>query len=99
MLVMAQAALEDPGFAQAARYESLIRLAEAIRAGAGVDNLFALLVEQMRGVVPFDAMAQFDETSTKVKWHYERPSGSTGPCPLQAAHSPDTVAGWVHARQ
>jgi len=96
---MTQSTLEDPAPAQAARYESLIRLAEAIRPGTGVDNLFALLVEQMRGVVPFDAMAQFDETSTKVNWHYERPSGSTGPCPLQATDSTDTVAGWVHAHQ
>jgi formate hydrogenlyase transcriptional activator len=96
---MVDAVLENEDAAPAARYESLIRLAEAIRSGAGVDNLFGLLVEHLRGVVPFDAIAQFDETSTKVNWHNERPTGGPQPCPLQGADSSDTVAGWVHERQ
>jgi formate hydrogenlyase transcriptional activator len=85
------------GVAQAARYESLIRLADAIRSKGASGDLFSLLVDELRHVVPFDAIAQFDETSTKVNWRHERPSGE--PCPLQAGDKADSVAWWVHENQ
>lgn len=94
---MADALLEDAGPEQALRYESLIRLAEAIRSGEGVDDLFGLLVDELRRVVSFDAIAQFDETSTKINWRNERPP--IEPCPFQGPRTADSVAGWVHEHQ
>jgi formate hydrogenlyase transcriptional activator len=94
---MAHAMIDPAGSAQAARYESLIRLADAIRSRSGDDDLFTLLVDELRRVVPFDAIAQFDETSTKVNWYHERSSHE--PCPLQGAEKTESVAWWVHENQ
>jgi len=81
---------------QAARYESLIRLAEAIRSQRD-DDLFALLADELRAVVQFDAIAQFDETGVKVNWRHSMPSGSV--CPLAPHEREESVAAWVHQHQ
>jgi formate hydrogenlyase transcriptional activator len=52
------------------RYESLIRLAEAIRSHRDQKDLFQLLADELRQVVPFDAMAQCDHAGNKVYWHF-----------------------------
>jgi formate hydrogenlyase transcriptional activator len=52
-----------------ARYESLIRVADSIRAQHDPQALFSVLVEELRPVIPFDAIAQYDESSSKVNWH------------------------------
>src|SRR6202035_3399948 len=52
------------------RYESLIRLAEAIRSHRDQKDLFQLLADELRQVVPFDAMAQCDHAGNKVNWHF-----------------------------
>jgi formate hydrogenlyase transcriptional activator len=88
---------EVTGAAQAARYESLFRLAEAIRSRTGDDDLFGLLVDELRRTVPFDAIAQFDETSTKINGRNEGASGD--PWPLQIADETESVASWVHENQ
>src|SRR5260370_42636154 len=51
-----------------ARYESLIRLAEAIREHRDPNELFRFLARELRQVVQFDALAQFDEAANKVNW-------------------------------
>jgi formate hydrogenlyase transcriptional activator len=79
-----------------ARYEALIRLAEAIRSHEGGDGLFELLANHLRGVVQFDSVAQFDETATKVYWRHYEPRSST--CPL-ASEKEASVASWVHEHQ
>ena len=94
---MRETAVAHSGAEPAARYESLIRLADAIRSQHGPDDLFGLLVDELRRVVPFDAIAQFDETSTKVNWRYERPSD--GVCPLTSAEKEESVPWWVHQHQ
>jgi hypothetical protein len=53
----------------AARYESLIRLSQAIRAHRDPAQLFDLLVKELRQVVPFDAIAQYDDQANKTHWH------------------------------
>ena len=53
----------------AARYESLIRIAAAIRSQKRPQDLFELLVQELGQVVSFDGIAQFDEDSNKVYWH------------------------------
>ena len=52
------------------RYESLIRLAEAIRSHRDQKDLFQVLADELRQVVPFDAMSQTDHTGNKVNWHF-----------------------------
>jgi formate hydrogenlyase transcriptional activator len=52
-----------------ARYESLIRLADSIRVQHETTGIFHALVKELKPVIPFDAIAQFDEASNKVNWH------------------------------
>jgi len=81
------------------RYESLIRLATAIRAHRDPEKLFHVLVRELCSVVPFDAIAQFDESSNKVHWHLgevcNRPGTETG---TELAKE-ETLAWWVHLHQ
>src|SRR3954463_15920007 len=53
----------------AARYESLIRLAGGVRSHHDGRELFELLARELRRVVPFDAIAQYDDGPNKVNWH------------------------------
>jgi formate hydrogenlyase transcriptional activator len=88
---------EVAGAAQAARYESLIRLTGAIRSRTEDDDLFGLLVDELRRTVRFDAIAQFDDTSSKINGRNEGASGE--PWPLQIAEETESVARWVHENQ
>jgi formate hydrogenlyase transcriptional activator len=82
----------------AARYESLIRIATAVRSQKDPQDLFELLVKELGQVVQFDAIAQYDERSNKVHWHM---------CP--GCRKPDsvpseidkegTLAAWVYRNQ
>lgn len=51
----------------AGRYEALIRILHLIREAADPQDLFNLLVEELGKVVPFDALAQFDESSNRIR--------------------------------
>jgi formate hydrogenlyase transcriptional activator len=81
-----------------ARYESLIRLAESIRAQRDPNGLFCVLVHELRQVVPFDGIAQFDEAANKVNWHFcephERPRVSPSDVPKD-----ESIAWWVYEHQ
>ncbi len=81
-----------------ARYESLIRLAESIRAQRDPNGLFCVLVHELRKVVPFDGIAQFDEAANKVNWHFcephEQPSVSPADVPKE-----ESIAWWVYEHQ
>jgi formate hydrogenlyase transcriptional activator len=81
----------------APRYESLIRLADAIRSHRDQKDLFQLLVDELRHVVPFDVMAQCDHAGNKVNWHFSEPYDCEKPVP----HIPkeETVAWWVDRTQ
>jgi formate hydrogenlyase transcriptional activator len=96
---MAGATLELPSEQSVgARYESLIRLAASIRAQHETKALFRALVNELRPVIPFDAIAQFDESSKKVNWHL------CDSCPKQAPHPAEvqlegTLPWWVAENQ
>jgi formate hydrogenlyase transcriptional activator len=81
-----------------ARYESLIRLAESIRAQRDPNGLFCVLVHELSQVVPFDGIAQFDEAANKVNWHFcephEQPSVSPSDVPKE-----ESIAWWVYEHQ
>jgi formate hydrogenlyase transcriptional activator len=79
------------------RYEALIRLAEAIRTHQQPADLFQVLVRELREVVQFDAIAQFDVDLNKVNWHLgERCTGDKSCHDLQTE---ETIAWWVQQHQ
>ncbi len=82
----------------AARYESLIRIATAVRSQKQSQDLFALLVEELGQVVPFDAIAQYDEGSNKVHWHL-CPGCRKPDCAPQDIDKDETLAAWVFRNQ
>jgi formate hydrogenlyase transcriptional activator len=81
-----------------ARYESLIRLADLIRAQHEPRELFRLLVNELRPVISFDAIAQFDESSKKVNWHLCESCQQLSP-PPSAVQIEETLAWWVFENQ
>jgi formate hydrogenlyase transcriptional activator len=76
------------------RYESLIRLAEAIRSHRDQKDLFQLLADELHQVVPFDAMAQCDHAGNKVNWHFSETYDSER---FRVSEIPreESVAWWV----
>ena len=82
----------------ASRYEALIRIANSVRAQKNPDDLFQILVDELRQVVRFDAIAQFDESANKIRWHL------CSAC-LQPKEKPDeidreeTLASYVYREQ
>ena len=87
-----------PERALGARYQSLIRLAESVRAQRDPDELFRVLVDELRQVVEFDAVAQFDETSNKVNWRFCECCAQTVSSP-RAIPKEETPAWWVYEHQ
>src|ERR1700733_15794616 len=82
----------------AARYESLIRIAAAVRSQKDSQDLFGLLIEELGQVVRFDAIAQFDEGSNKVHWHMC--AGCRRPSSLPSeADKEETLPAWVFRNQ
>ncbi|MGD1074134.1 MAG: sigma 54-interacting transcriptional regulator [Bryobacteraceae bacterium] len=80
----------------AARYESLIRLADSIRAHRTPRDLFGVLVEELQQVVPFDGIAQFDESANKIQWHLCEECTKSN---LLQPRKENTVAWWVYQNQ
>jgi len=85
-----------PDESVAARYESLIRLADSIRAQRAPRELFDILVEELSQIVRFDAIAQFDEGANKVHWHLCSTCAETHPEPPPKE---ETLAWWVYQNQ
>ena len=80
-----------------ARYRALIRIAQAIRGHRDPKEVFDLLTAELRGVLPFDGIVQFDEAANKVYWNHrcEQKSRETPP----ALNPEDTLAWWVYRNQ
>jgi formate hydrogenlyase transcriptional activator len=81
-----------------ARYESLIRLAEAIRSHRDQNDLFQLLADELRQVVAFDAMAHCDHAGNKVHWHFSEELDSRV-SRVSDIPKEETVGWWVHHTQ
>src|SRR5712671_223128 len=81
-----------------ARYESLIRLGDSIRAQHEPEALFRILVNELSSVIPFDAIAQCDESSKKVHWHLGESCQQHGPPPSDTQIE-QTLAWWVVENQ
>ena len=81
-----------------ARYESLIRLADSIRAHHEPKALFLVLVNELSQVIPFDGIAQYDESSKKVNWYLCERCKQLGPAPSDIEIE-QTLAWWVVENQ
>jgi formate hydrogenlyase transcriptional activator len=97
MQMMAVARVE-PDRSTADRYEALIRIANSIRSRTEPQELFNILVQELSRVIPFDGIAQFDEESNKVNWHF---GGECQPCHRSPAEveREETIASWVFRNQ
>jgi formate hydrogenlyase transcriptional activator len=82
----------------ASRYESMIRLAEAIRSHRDQKDLFHLLVNELRHVVPFDAMAQKDHAGNRINWHFSE-AYESGISRVSDIPNEESVAWWVDRNQ
>src|SRR5579883_2935711 len=81
----------------AGRYEALIRLSEAIRTHPA-DDLFQVLVRELREVVQFDAVAQYDEELNKINW-YMGERCKPGVKPSHDLKKEESIAWWVKQNQ
>jgi formate hydrogenlyase transcriptional activator len=81
-----------------ARYRALIRIAQAIRGHRNPKELFDLLTCELRGVLPFDGIVQFDEAARKVHFHHCIVHDHPKPEDVHLAPE-DTLAWWVHQNQ
>ena len=82
----------------AERYESLIRLAEAIRTHQLPQDLFQVLVRELGQIVRFDAVAQYDDALSKVNWHLSE-SCRAPVKPSQEIPKEETIVWWVQHHQ
>jgi formate hydrogenlyase transcriptional activator len=82
----------------AERYESLIRIASSIRAQKEPRELFGMLVHELRQVLQFDGIAQFDEASNKVAFQMCSACREPAEAPSELDKD-DTVAAWVYEHQ
>src|ERR1700726_4304627 len=100
MMGVTAEALEKAGTTQSLprRYESLVRMAEAIRSHQDQRDLFQLLADELRQVVPFDAMAQYDLAGNKVNWHFSEAYDSLK-CRVSDISKEESVHWWVHRSQ
>jgi len=80
------------------RYESLIRLAEAIRTHQTPQDLFQVLVQELGNVVRFDAVAQYDDALNKVNWHLGELCSAAAK-PSRDLPKEETIVWWVQHHQ
>jgi len=80
-----------------ARYRALIRIAQAIRGHRNPKELFQLLTRELREVLPFDGIVQFDEAANKVHFNHCRDHDHPHPAVMIAPE--DTMAWWVYHNQ
>jgi formate hydrogenlyase transcriptional activator len=95
---MSTSAAPIPG-QNSSRYESLIRLVEAIRARPDPDHLFGILVKELREFVPFAAVVQFDGTVNRTHWHFREPFAGLAEEAARSIVREQSVPWWVHQNQ
>jgi formate hydrogenlyase transcriptional activator len=66
-------ALESPPLNDglASRYETLIRLSEAIRSHPDEKDLFRTCANELHQVIPFDGLSQSDPEANYLQWHFQ----------------------------
>ena len=82
----------------AARYRALIRLSETIRANPDPKQLFDTLSSELRQIVPFDAIVQFDSAANLIRWDLKEPYKALVDV-ARLIPKEESVPAWVHANQ
>src|SRR6516225_12429636 len=95
---MLEVARAEPEQSTAERYESLIRIANSIRAQQDPQELFGALVHELSQVIQFDGIAQFDESSNKINWHLGGGCRKRDHGPSETGRE-ETLASWVYRHQ
>ena len=87
---------ERPDSPYAQRYEMLIRVAQAIKAHCGSEELFQALAVELRKVVEFEAIfcIRFDEATNRITW-----LGSLSSVPRPDFPPEEMMTSWVYERQ
>jgi formate hydrogenlyase transcriptional activator len=81
----------------AERYEALLRISNLIRARLESESLFDILAHELGQVVPFDAIAQFDESANKVNWYLGPACHDQGQRPCE--DDCESLPAWVYRNQ
>ncbi len=86
----------NPSFAQ--RYETLIRVSQAIKAHRGCHDLFHALADELRKVADFEALycIHYDESANRIAW-----LGSRSPNGLHPPDFPpeEMMTSWIYEHQ
>jgi formate hydrogenlyase transcriptional activator len=84
-----------------ARYEALIRVAQAIGTHRDPKDLFCAMATELRRVVHFDGIvvAQYDEKSNEILWNACEVCTRQGPVPHPEIPADETMTKWVYERQ
>ncbi len=96
-----QLRLEPVERSVAARYEALIRVAQAVSAHREPKDLFEVLVDELRRVVEFDGIgiAQYDETTDAIEWHVSIDCEEPIPTLKDKCAQKETMTCWVFRNQ
>jgi len=83
------------------RYESLIRVSQAIGAHRDPKDLFRALATELHRVIQFDGIvvAQYDEASNEVLWNACQVCDGQGPIAAPKAPPNETITKWVYDQQ
>jgi formate hydrogenlyase transcriptional activator len=85
-----------------ARYETLIRVSQAVSAHRDPKKLFEILVDELRRVIEFDGVgiAQYDKTSDTIHWHVSIRCNQPGiALPQECTKQKETMTCWVYEHQ
>jgi len=93
-----QAQVEQPN---AARYETLFRISQAIGAYRDPRELFRVLAGELCGIVQFDGIGvvQFDDAGNKTKWHLAHKCGESDAVASSQVTPEDELFWWVYQNQ
>jgi formate hydrogenlyase transcriptional activator len=85
----------------AARYESLIRVSQAVSAHREPRKLFEVIVDELRRVIDFDGIgiAQYDETTDAIEWHVSIHCQEPSPILRDKCAQKETMTCWVFRNQ
>jgi formate hydrogenlyase transcriptional activator len=85
----------------ASRYESLIRVSQAVNAHRDPKKLFGVLVEELRRVIEFDGIgiAQYDESTGAIQWHVSIHCEEPIPILKDMCDPSQTMTCWVFRNQ
>jgi len=98
----AQMRLEATEQSLAARYETLIRVSQAVGAHRDPKQLFQVLVNELGRVIEFDGIgiAQYDKASDNILWHVSvRCNQPDMSLPKECTKQKETMTCWVYEHQ